>query len=314
MVESGTERGSLFAGNFISKVDGGYQANTARAGVSFETDARGVRFLDLGADGSGIWARSAFSSGTVVNNAVYNAAGYGFNFNGYYFRTFVGPNELFKDNVVVASKGGIWLTWSQGQRSVAEFYQTATYDNTLVWNSQEGVNTYHDGEYEFINLTALASAAISSQSDGGVQIGSWVTHGINTNNHSYENFNGSWENVQISGFNIGISQTPHSGEEGTILRNASFSNYVNLLLWEADHLASLQMENVSYAPSQVTQVPSSYPSTVSNIYARDTGQIEQGELSDELPPSPQLPASIFFRRTGELQINGSDGSDRDCHF
>ncbi len=101
------------------------------------------------------------SAGAFISNVVYDAAGYGFNFNGYY-RTpstpsdrinFLKQVERFIGNEVVASKGGLWLTWSQGQSSILN-YKRQVFENFLAWNVQaEGVKAYHDANITLRNFT-----------------------------------------------------------------------------------------------------------------------------------------------------------------
>jgi G8 domain len=81
VTEDGSEVGNQFIDNLVIKVDGGHQRLDGRAGAAQMLDAQGKLVVELGADGSGFWLRS--SAGTFTGNTVYDAAGFGYNFNGY---------------------------------------------------------------------------------------------------------------------------------------------------------------------------------------------------------------------------------------
>ncbi|MEM6365945.1 MAG: right-handed parallel beta-helix repeat-containing protein, partial [Planctomycetota bacterium] len=81
--EDATEVGNVFAGNLVIKVDGGHQFRDLRAGARQTGGVPlGTPEVELGADGSGFWFRGP--ANVVRDNFVYDANGYGYNYNGYY--------------------------------------------------------------------------------------------------------------------------------------------------------------------------------------------------------------------------------------
>ena len=131
------------------KVEGGHQVGNARGGVTRHEDSLlEGRLTEIAVDGSAFWLRT--TAGVIENNFVYDAAGYGYNFNGYYNSVGGNPElnqqvESFQSNEVASSRGGLWLTWSQGQSRIQETYQRQTFEDLLVWHTQRGVTAYHDG-------------------------------------------------------------------------------------------------------------------------------------------------------------------------
>ena len=308
MVESGTEVGNRFLDNLVVKVDGGpFQK---RGGVQKVFDHFGKQVIQTGGDGSGFWFRSSGSAGTVEGNAVYDAASYGYNFNSYYAGGYRGTVDSFAGNETVSSKGGLWLSWSQGQSSISDNYQRQVFEDFLVWHTRTGVLAFHDGLFTLRNVTVIGNASVSNANDGSpTQILARSSLGIHLANPSYENFDVILEGIRVTGQNIGLSQAVHEGEQGTILRDAVFANYVNVLFWEASDQSKLSAENVSYLPSMVSKISASNPDTVADRFAIDTGTLEIGELSDTLPPiPPALPAALQIRN-GVLRITGSGGND-----
>ncbi len=308
MVESGTEVGNRFLDNLVVKVDGG--PFMKRGGVQKVFNHFGQQVIQTGSDGSGFWFRSSSSAGTVEGNSVYDAAGYGYNFNGYYAGGYRGTVDSFAGNETASSKGGLWLTWSQGQFSIADTYQPQVFEDLLVWHTREGVLAFHDGLFTLRDVTVIGNAAVTNTNDGSpTRIKSRASIGIDLANPSYENFDVTLEGIRVAGQNIGFGQTAHGGQRGTILRDAVFSNYVNLLFLESNDQSKLLVEDVTFLPSLVSKVAASYPDTVANRYAIDTGTIEIGDLSDTLPPAPPaLPAALQIRN-GVLKITGSAGND-----
>ena len=313
VTEAGTETGNVFTGNLVIKVEGGHQVGDSRGGATRHQDELLGRLTEIAVDGSAFWFRA--TAGTVEDNFVYDAAGYGYNFNGYYNSPSGIPQlnieqiESFKNNEVASSFGGLWLTWSQGQADIQENYQQQTFEDLLVWHTQRGVTAYHDGLFTLRDVTVIGDAAVSATNQGSAfNPLARSSIGINLANPSYENFDITLEGVRVSGHNIGYSQSGNAGENGTVLRDAVFANYVNLLFLEADHQSQLTIENVTYLESNVLRSASSFPDTVANLFARDVGTIEAGSLSSTLPAPLSLPSDISIR-DGVLRITGSEGRD-----
>ena len=313
VTEAGTETGNVFTGNLVIKVEGGHQIGDQRGGVTRNQDELLGQITEIAVDGSAFWFRS--TAGTIENNFVYDAAGYGYNFNGYYNRVNETPGlnveqiDSFRNNEVASSFGGFWLTWSQGQSNIQENYQRQTFEDLLIWNTQTGVEAYHDGRFTLSDITIIGDAATSAANEGSAfNPIARSTIGIDLSNPSYENFDVVLDGVRVSGQNIGYAQSQNAGENGTVLRDAVFSNYVNLLFLEADHQDQLTTENVSFLESDVPRIADSFPDTVANRFVVEDGAVEEGTLSDELPVAPSLPSDISIR-DGVLRITGSDGSD-----
>ena len=137
---AGTETGNVFTGNLVIKVEGGHQVGDSRGGAQGINDPLTGRFVEIATDGSAFWFRA--TAGTVENNFVYDATGYGYNFNGYYTSVGNDPSldvqqiESFRNNEVASSFGGLWLTWSQGQANIQENYQRQTFEDLLIWHVQ----------------------------------------------------------------------------------------------------------------------------------------------------------------------------------
>ena len=308
MVESGTEIGNRFIDNLVVKVDGG--SFTKRGGVQKVSDHFGKRVLQTGTDGSGFWFRTTSGAGTVEGNAVYDAASFGYNFNGYYTEGYRGPVDSFSGNEVASSKGGVWLTWSQGMANISDNYQRQIFEDLLVWHTQTGVLSFHDGLFTFRNMVVVGNAAVSTTNEGShFNALSRVSIGVHLANPSYENIDGRLEGIRVAGQNIGYAQTVQEGEEGTLLRDAVFSNYMNLVFLESEDQTKLSTENVTFLPSKVSKAATSHPDTVANRYAIDEGIVEAGELSDTLPPIPPALPADFRISNGVLKILGSAGND-----
>ena len=307
MTEDGTETGNRFLDNLVVKVDGGIP--DARGGVRKLVTHFGDVIVQTGTDGSGFWFRSGGSAGITEGNAVYDAAGYAYNFNGYYQTGFLGTVDSFSGNEAASSKGGLWLSWSQGSTVIGDNYQPQVLEDLLVWNSQEGIHAFHEGFFTVRDITIIGDAAVSSSNLGSsTQITARSSIGVLLANRSYENFNLTLENIRVSGQNIGYSQPTHAGDRGTILRDSVFANHVNLLFLESADQVKLTTENVTFLPSKVSRIAASFPGTVANRFAVDDGMIEEGDLSDTLPEPVVLPSSIEIRN-GVLKIKGSTGND-----
>ena len=310
---AGTETGNVFTGNLVIKVEGGHQVGDSRGGAQGINDPLTGRFVEIATDGSAFWFRA--TAGTVENNFVYDATGYGYNFNGYYTSVGNDPSldvqqiESFRNNEVASSFGGLWLTWSQGQANIQENYQRQTFEDLLIWHVQTGVEAYHDGRFTLSDITIIGDAAVSAANQGSAFNSlARSSIGIDLSNPSYENFDVVLDGIRVSGQNIGYAQSRNAGENGTVLRDAVFSNYVNLLFLEDDHQDQLTTENVSFLESNVTRIANSFPDTVANRFVVEDDAVEEGTLSDELPVAPSLPSDISIR-DGVLRITGSDGGD-----
>ena len=171
------------------------------------------------------------------------------------------------------------------------------------------MEAYHDGFFTLSDITIIGDAAVSSANEGSpFNPLSRSSIGIDLSNPSYENFDVVLDGVRVSGQNVGYAQSGNAGEEGTVLRDAVFANYVNLLFLEGDHQDQLTTENVSFLDSNVSRIADSFPDTVANLHALDDGTIETGNLSDTLPTPLSLPSDIEIR-DGVLRITGADGND-----
>ena len=316
MTEDGSETSNVFRGNLVIKVEGGHQVGDKRGGVTWHENVLGERFLDVAVDGSGFWLRA--SAGTFEDNFVYDAVGFGYNFNGYYRTTENSPDfsiqqiDSFRNNEVASSHGGLWLTWSQGQKKIQDNYRLQFFQDLLVWHTQRGVVAYHEGSFELRDITVIGDAAVSSINQGSQTIingrSNRASIGIDLAHPHYENFDLALQGIRVSGKNIGFSQPVNAGLRGTILRDAVFANYVNMLFEESADQAKLTAENVSFLPSPVLRIAESHPETVANRFAIDTGTIKQGQLADNLPDLPALPSAIDVR-DGVLVITGSPAID-----
>lgn len=316
VTEAGTEVNNRFIGNFVAKVDGGYQRNDKRAGVQWHQDFAGKRFLDVGSDGSGFWLRA--TAGTLEDNVVYDAAGYGYNFNGYY-RTQRSPGfrleqiDSFKNNESVSSLGGFWLTWSQGQQRGLVDYQRQTFENLLVWHmKQDGVHTYHDGEFTLNGFTVIADPAVSNINEGShTRYHTRTTTGLYFGNPSYENHNIVLNGTQVSGTSWGIVAPVVAGTQGMILDTATLESHVNIAFPEKADRETLTARNVVYLPSQVLQVGNASPVETANVWQETIGTIEAGVTAPgatDLKP-PTLPSTLSLREDGKLVVAGSAGDD-----
>ncbi|QDV26829.1 G8 domain-containing protein [Aureliella helgolandensis] len=318
VTEDGSEIGNKFLNNLVIKVDGGHQRLDGRAGAAQTVDALGNLFIEIGADGSGFWLRA--TAGTFVGNTVYDAAGYGYNFNGYY-RVPAGPNgaaelhkqiELFEGNEAVSSLGGFWLTWSQGQHDILG-YQRQIFDNFLAWHVQlEGVKAYHDANATLRNFQLINDPSVSNENEGSGSIFTARTNvGMWFGSESYENFNLRIEDARIENFNIGILAPVHAGQEGALLDGAFLRNYLNIAFDASADPNTFSYRNVEFAPSLVTRIAQSMPQDVTNLWHEDHGVLLAGTQSAELPPRipASLPVKVDRRESGELRLTSGDTGD-----
>ena len=203
------------------------------------------------------------------------------------------------------------MTWSQGQSNIQENYQRQTFEDLLIWNTQTGIETYHDGFFTLSDITIIGDAAVSAANEGSnFTPFARSSIGIHLAHPNYENFDITLEGIRVSGQNIGYSQSGNAGQEGTVLRDAVFANYINLLFREDDHQDQLTTENVTFVESAVSRIANSFPDTVANRFVVESGESDEGELSEELPETnvPSLPSDIEIR-DGVLRITGSGGND-----
>lgn len=307
VTEDGTEQRNRLAGNLIVQVNGGHGEGDRRGGG---------RSHDFGTDGSGIWLRMA--SGTIENNAVYDAVGYGYNINGYGlgFTPMRGVHsqfDLFQGNEVASSRGGIWLTWSQGQARLDQ-YERLNIVDTLVWHvRQDGVHSYHEANYRFENLTVVGDPAVSAANEGAnfnFEIRS--TTGVFQGFSSYENWNMIFDGLQVSGVNTAVAVTGNAGSEGTLIRDSALEAYVKLAVDKDGDFSSVALDNVRFLPSRTGRISKAFPEQPANIWQEGVGVIETGQLADGVAPGlvakPQ--SSLFARRNNsEIVVKGTSGND-----
>ncbi|MCS7470823.1 hypothetical protein NZK35_29570 [Stieleria sp. ICT_E10.1] len=315
VTESGNEVGNRFINNLVMKIDGGHQVTDGRAGAAQTLDLQGKLFIEIGADGSGFWLRA--SEGTFIGNTVYDAASYGFNFNGYY-RT---PDsqfalrqlDQFQHNESVSSKGGLWFTWSQGQSQIAN-YQRQYVSDFLAWHvSHEGVKAYHEANLTFSDVTIVGNPQVSNANEGSnASFDTRATTGMWFGIQNYENHNLQLFNSQIEGVNSGIVVPVESGIEGTTIIGGRLRNYINIAMPTLSDASRVRYQNVEYLPSHVVRLANTMPDQVANVWHADFGVIEPGALSDQAPPGvpSQLPLKTEFRASdGRLTLHGGDGDD-----
>ena len=312
VTETGNEVGNVFDKNLVVKVDGGFQKDDVRAGVTWQFNDLDELFLDFGADGSGFWLRA--SEGTFTDNVVYDSVGYGFNFNGYYRDAVpetVRQLDLFTGNETVSSKGGLWFSWSQGQTNIEQNYSRQFVSDFVGWNlDSDGVLAYHEGSLTFDSITIVGDPQISSLNQGSSFVPEARSNkGLFFGNITYENFDHALNNIQVSGMNFGIVAPTNPGS-GTTLNNAEFQNYVNVAFLDDAVVASLSYDDVVYLPSLVGQTGDVLPDIVSNVWHQSFGVLEPGTFDpnyqNQFPPT--LPADIQLM-DGSLRIIGSQGDD-----
>jgi Ca2+-binding RTX toxin-like protein len=287
VTEDGSEIGNEFIDNLVVKVDGGYQKDQLRAGASLLEDALGNRLTDIAADGSGFWLRA--SENSFVGNTVYDAAGYGFNFNGY-FRTSSTPGfalrqlDEFTGNEAVSSRGGLWFTWSQGQSSVDQ-YLPQTVSNFVAWHvSHDGIKMFHEANLRFVGVTIVGDPLASNLnrvSTGSYEINSLI--GFSLGHGIYANHNIQIEEITIEGANIGISLPKNAGPLGTTVSRARLGNYVNVAIPEGADLPDFHLSDMEYIPTSVTRNNKSMPTKVANIWIESFGTLMVGQVAAPRP-------------------------------
>lgn len=305
VTEKGNEQGLSLIGNLVIKVDGGFDGGE-RGGASDPND--------LAADGSAYWFRAPV--GTIEGNFAYDAAGYGYNFNGYnktreqsggILRQF----ETFRNNEVASSRGGLWLTWSQGQFDI-DSYERQVFEGLFVWHvQQDGVHSYHEANNTFRDITVIADPRVSNMNEGS----HWHfehqhTIGLQFGNPSYENHNVRIEGARISGVNVGVVAPTHAGTDGFHVSDLAVEAYVNIALDRNADPSSITHRDTRFLPSRTVRVSESLPSSVADIWHEGNGVIREGVASSnpaESLPAP-LPANLKLRNS-ILQIDGGSGDD-----
>lgn len=322
VTEDGGEVGTDFENNLIIKVNGGHQKDDSRAGAVQMFDAQGKLFEEIGSDGSGFWMRS--SEGTFVGNTVYDAVGYGFNFNGYY--RVVTPAklqqlDLFSGNEVVASKGGYWSGWSQGQAAITN-YLPQTISNFLAWHvDSEGVKTYHEGSLIFQNVTIVGNASVSNTNAGSAfTMDARSSIGFSFGTPTYENFNLLLRQVNVEGMNLGIVTPINAGTMGMRIIDAKLENYINIAVPKTARFSDVTLQNIEYLPSNVQRISTYLPESVADIFIDGVGVLKEGRMAEGLPPgaAPRIgvqsiarfPVKVDLLPDGRLDIVGSDLAER----
>ncbi|WP_372716871.1 calcium-binding protein [Novipirellula sp.] len=306
VTEDGDEIGNQFLGNLIIKVDGGHQTGDIRGGAR-QTLPPSVSkpSVEIGADGSGFWFRGP--ANVVERNFVYDAASYGYNYNGYYREGETLQVTSFRDNEVAASRGGLWATWSQSCCNADDFTRQV-FEDLLVWHvSVQGVLAYHEAEMTLRNTTVVGNPNIASSNQG-----SEYTHTARSTiaydfSHSeYENHNLILSNIRASGNNIGLLVSPNAGD-GTLLDGAVLQNYINIGLDKSFESPDLTMSNVQFLPTFVKKISGIYPDLPANIWQESVGTVSPGEFatgdSGAEGPLPTVEATTV------LKLKGSEGDD-----
>lgn len=282
VTEDGTEIENRFSGNLVIRVDGGFQRGDKRAGVTHSTHPVSKRRqLDTGADGSGFWLRGP--GNYFTGNFAYDAAGYGFNFNGYYRKsqTREGNHEhvrSFKDNEAAACLGGFWATWSQSGSQIDKF-QRQVFEDFLAWHcSQDGVQTYHEANVTLKNFTVVGDPAVSSTNQGShFVLTARRTVGMNFGNASYENFNLQVFNPQVCGCNIGLMPPTRPGED-SFIESPAISSYVGIAYEKKADPTIVPIRSPKFLPTEVRRLEqSNLPERPTPVFDEEV----QGEI--ELP-------------------------------
>ncbi|QDT06272.1 RTX-I toxin determinant A from serotypes 1/9 [Rubripirellula lacrimiformis] len=314
VTESGNETGNRFENNLVIQVNGGHQTDDPRAGAVEAKDAVGKRFIEIGNDGSGFWLRA--SEGEFIGNTVYDAVGYGFNFNGYYRTPDISKVhrqlDVFKDNEAVSSKGGLWFSWSQGQFDI-DNYAPNPVRNFLAWHvSHDGLKTYHDANLGVDGFVVIGNPSVSSRNEGSpFTFDTRANSGIWMGNVTYENYNHVGKNVKIEGMNFGIVAPINAGDQGMQLHDVTLRNYVNIAFPREADPDAIFLSDVSFLPSHVSKIAASMPEQTANVWDEDTGILIAGTMSSDLPPGvvPRLPVEWNQTSDGRLIIRSGESSD-----
>ena len=296
--EDGDELNNQFIGNLVIAVRGGFQ-NRLEGG---RIDA---------ADGSGFWFRA--SGNHMLNNTVYDAAGFAFNINGYQRGQKEGKIAparapgIFKDNEAVSSAGGIWVNWSQQFGTVSRF-QRQVFEDTLIWHvSNRGVRTYHDANMTFQGITVISNPAVAAANEGSqTSILARAMIAFDFSAPNYQNHNIHLIDIKASGANAGITVPVKAGSEGAKLDGAILENYVNIAFANGAEPANLSTANVTYLPSRVPAISPSWPIVPANIWSQVDGVLEQGVMA---PDAYGGGLAISLLSGGRLKLKGSSGDD-----
>ena len=258
VTEDGTEVDNRFSGNLVIRVDGGFQQGDSRAGVTTSTNPiTGRRQIDTGADGSGFWLRGPGNH--FQGNFAYDAAGYGFNFNGYYRspQSPLGKHHhvrSFKNNEAAACLGGFWATWSQSGSQLDRF-ERQVFEDFLAWHcSQDGVQTYHDANMTLKNFTIVGDPAVSSANQGSYFVlAARRTIGMQFGNSSYENFNLHVLNPRVSGCNVGIIVPTHP-DKHSVIDSPAVSSYIGIAYHKKADPAKVPIPRAKFLPTTVQRL------------------------------------------------------------
>lgn len=316
VTEAGLEQRTVFENNLIVKVDGGWQKDDTRAGV---TNLGSM--IEIAADGSGFWMRAA--AGTFMGNAVYDAAGWAYNFNGYYhnFRT---PGfelqtwDRFRGNEAVSSHGGFWDTWSQGMQQIDQ-YQRQTVEDLLIWHSETGVETFHTANLDFRDITIIGDPAVSSQNVGSDSPGRFetrISEGFDFGNKSYQNFDHTLDGIKVSGMNVGIVAPIHAGD-GSTLANAQLANYVDIAYIDSTPIENLTVDSIEYLSNDVGRVSATQPETRMNRWSESLGEIIDNPPINNPPTIAPMESPIVVNtlvRSRRVSVGGLSSGDEGQSF
>lgn len=262
MTEDAEENDNIFRGNLVIKVNGGHQRNDERQGVTFHADASGQQFIDTGADSSAYWFRGG--ENVVEGNFAYDAAGYGYNYTGYFRHhsdhppgDYLRPILSFDGNEACACKGGIWLVASQGTLARAEQnYLPQSLSNFVGWNINHfGIRSYHEAHTTYDDMTIVFDPSVSSRNAGrpNKYFMRFCTTGVDVGNGFYEAYNLTFRNLKVSGANLGIA-TSASPLDFFDLLGGQFANTVDLLV-DGPSQSKTNLEDIEHFESEVTPVP-----------------------------------------------------------
>ncbi|WP_160168410.1 calcium-binding protein [Novipirellula maiorica] len=306
VTEDGDEFGNQFLGNLVIKVDGGHQVGDGRAGA-MQNLPRSISkpTIETGADGSGFWFRGP--ANVVEGNFVYDAASYGYNYNGYYRQGTTRQVTSFRDNEVASSRGGLWATWSQSCCNADDF-KRQVFEDLLVWHvSHHGVIAYHEAEMTLRNTTVIGNPNIASSNQGSeYTYAARTTVAYAFGHQQYENHDLILENIRASGNNIGLMASPNPGN-GTILNGAVLQNYINIGLDKSFESPDLTMSNVQFLPTYVQKISGAYPDLPANVWQESVGTLEPGEFASGASGAVgSQPTAIA---TTVLKLEGGAGDD-----
>jgi len=298
MTENGLEVDNVFSDNLVVKVTGGWKRGTGVT-VNNPIPLGGIK-NDTGFDGSGMWFRS--TGNTIDRNYVYDCLANGISVNGY--RRKNAPVETFRsfaDNEICSSDNGLWLSWSQSCCNIDKFERQFT-ERLLAWHCNIGVYAFHESGNSFVDCTLIGDPVVSSQVRGSIYQTDKgkppITIGVRMSG-TYQNWDTQIENIEISGFSVGITAPNNSGTDSW-LRNSTLSNYLNIMHLRGG-LDDWTTEGVTFLASSVTKplnwsgAGKGYPTEPANIWVHDLGVVDGVEPEPEPEPEPVIiwvPANI----------------------